>query len=398
VSGDYLLAVKSIGLSKLAGRKPCTLLSAARHNKRELAPELEARGRIDGDKTPLNYSLAGETNSAGVVATALRLMASIGTHSDKMRRDYCQAVEIVFSLHPTTTIDTRQYFAACVAWCCERFGADNVLSADVHHDEAAPHCHALIAPLQDGRWLGGKLIDHAHTKAMRESFGRQVAGVYGLRMVDKLTGGRKADAVALVLADIERNHPGLIGSTLWQPLRQAIERNPDPFIVSMGLVLADKPPTKRRTMAEIFTSVGKGAKRETLHLPKPNPVGIAVKEKHTNPKGIDSKVRAKNPTPVNPIAIASPVEDQRSLSCVGFAFPKHANRLKKEAPAPNAEADGRTVEKDFDTPHGDLMDFDQSGVDQSTVMIEVDGVVRVRDVLPDFTAMDATFDEWAGTE
>ena len=316
MSSDYLLAGKSIGLSKLAGRKPCTLLSAARHNKRELAPELEVRGRINGDRSELNYSLAGETNSAGVVATALRLMADFGTHPDKMRRDYCQAVEIVFSLHPATTIDTGQYFAACVAWCCDRFGAVNVLSAEVHHDEAAPHCHALIAPIQDGRWVGGKLIDHAHTKAMRESFGQQVAGLYGLRMVDKLTGGRKADAVALVLAEIERNHRGLIGSTLWQPLRQAIERNPDPFIAAMGLVLADKPPAKRRTMAEIFTSVGNGAKRETLHLPKPNPLGIAVREKHTNPNGIDGKVRARNPATANPVAIASAVENQRSLSCV----------------------------------------------------------------------------------
>jgi Plasmid recombination enzyme len=398
VSSDYLLAVKSIGLSKLAGRKPCTLSSAARHNKRELAPELEARGRIDGDKSELNYCLVGATDSSGVLATALRLMAEIGTHPDKMRRDYCQAVEILFSLHPTTTIDTRQYFAACVAWCCDRFGAVNVLSADVHHDEAAPHCHALIAPLQDGRWLGGKLIDHAHTKAMRESFGRQVAGVYGLRMVDKLTGGRKADAVALVLADIERNHPGLIGSTLWQPLRQAIERNPDPFIVSMGLVLADKPPTKRRTMAEIFTSVGKGAKRETLHLPKPNPVGIETRAKHANPLGIDGKMRLRKPAPANPVAIENAMESRRTLSCVGIAFPKHANRLKKEASAPNAEVEGRTVEKDFDTPHGDWMDFDQSGVDQSTRAIEVDGVVRVRDVLPDFSVLDTVFDGWAGTE
>jgi hypothetical protein len=396
VSSDYLLAVKSIGLSKLAARKPCTLLSAARHNKRELAPELEARGRIDGDKSQLNYSLAGATDSAGVVAMALHLMADTGTQPDKMRRDYCQAVEIVFSLHPTTTIDTRQYFTACVAWCCERFGADNVLSADVHHDEAAPHCHALIAPIQLGRWVGSKLIDHANTKAMRESFGRQVAGLYGLRMVDKLTGGHKADAVALVLAEIERNHRGVIGSTLWQPLRQAIERNPAPFIAAMGLVLPDKPPTKRRTMAEIFTSTGKGAKRETLHLPKPNPLGIEGRAIHANPKGIDGKVRAKKPAPANPIVIENAVENAQSLSCVGIAFPKHVNRFKKEVTLPNAEVDGRTVEKDFETLPDDWMGFDQSGVDQSTVGIEADGVVRVRDVTPDFIVMAALHDEWAG--
>ncbi|MCX6865148.1 MAG: VWA domain-containing protein [Verrucomicrobia bacterium] len=39
MSGDYIMAVKSIGLSTVNGRKPCTLEAAAKHNKRELAAE-----------------------------------------------------------------------------------------------------------------------------------------------------------------------------------------------------------------------------------------------------------------------------------------------------------------------------------------------------------------------
>ena len=59
MSADYLMAVKSIGLSKLGGRKPCTLSGAAKHNKREQAHELEEKGRIDPERTRLNYSIAG---------------------------------------------------------------------------------------------------------------------------------------------------------------------------------------------------------------------------------------------------------------------------------------------------------------------------------------------------
>ena len=73
MSGDYIMAVKSIGLSKVGGRKPCTLESAAKHNKRELSLELEARGRIDGDRLSLNYSIAGAADAAGVVGLASRL-------------------------------------------------------------------------------------------------------------------------------------------------------------------------------------------------------------------------------------------------------------------------------------------------------------------------------------
>ncbi len=302
------MSVKSIGLSKLGGRKPCTLTGAAKHNKRELAQELETRGSIDGDRVSLNYSITVTVNAAGVVAKALQLMESIGTNPDKMRRDYCQAVEIVFSLPAETAIDTQRYFADCFTWCCLRFGAENILSADVHLDESTPHCHALIAPIQSGRWVGGKVIDRTNTKALQVSFAQQVASIYGLKMVERLTGKRKGDAVAMVLKHIENNDRGLLQSSAWVAIKQAIEHNPAPFIVAMGIELAYKPQAKLKTMEQIFTSPGKGAKRETLHLPKRNPIGIAS--------------QANNPAQANPIGFKNKGEKHRSLSCVGIAhFP-----------------------------------------------------------------------------
>lgn len=302
MSADYIMAVKSIGLSKVGGRKPCTLVSAAKHNKRETAGRLEAKGRIDGDKVSLNYSLAGAPNAVGVVAMALQLMADIGTSQEKMRRDYCQAVEIVFSLPASTKIDTAQYFSDCVTWCIQRFGAGNILSADVHHDESSPHCHALIAPIQDGRWVGGRLIDRTHTHAMRESFGRLVATPYGLSMVDKLMGKLKGDAVAMVLDNIEKHHRAVLTSSLWVPLRQAIERDPAPFISSLGLELAATPIKKTKTMAQVFTSTGKGAKSEMEHSTMPKPIGIDPNNSNASPIGIVNKG-----------------EKHQSLSCVVIA-------------------------------------------------------------------------------
>ena len=302
---DYLISVKSIGLSKLGGRKPCTLTSAAKHNKRELAQELETRGRIDGDRVSLNYSITVTVNAAGVVAKALQLMESIGTNPDKMRRDYCQAVEIVFSLPAETAIDTQRYFTDCFTWCCLRFGAENILSADVHLDESTPHCHALIAPIQSGRWVGGKVIDRTNTKALQLSFAKQVASVYGLKMAERLAGSRKGEAVAKLLGHIDKHDRGLFLSPTWQPLRQAIERNPAPFLTAYGLELENKLPASLKTMAQIFTSAGKGAKRETLHLPKRNPIGIAS--------------QVNKPAQENPIGIQNKNEEHRSLSCVGIA-------------------------------------------------------------------------------
>jgi len=305
MSADYWMSVKSIGLSKLGGRKPCTLTGAAKHNKRELAKELETRGRIDGDRVSLNYSITVAVNADGVAAKALQLMESIGTNPGKMRRDYCQAVEIVFSLPAETAIDTQRYFADCFTWCCLRFGNENILSADVHLDESTPHCHALIAPIQSGRWVGGKVIDRTNTKALQVSFAQQVASLYGLKMADRLTGSRKGEAVAKLLGHIEKHDRGLLLSPTWQPLRQAIERNPAPFLTAYGLELENKLPASLKTMAQIFTSAGKGAKRETLHLPKRNTIGIAS--------------QLNKPAQANPIGIQNKGENHRSLSCVGIA-------------------------------------------------------------------------------
>ena len=305
MSTDYLMKVKSIGLSKFGGRKPCTLSVAAKHNKRELAHELEERGRIDPERTRLNYSVVGAIDSAGVVAMASQLMESIGISPDKMRRDYCQALEFVFSLPANTTIDIERYFADCFEWCSERFGVENILSVDIHLDESTPHCHALIAPIQSGHWVGGKPIDRTNTKALQASFAQQVASAYGLKMGERLTGNRKGEAVAKLLGHIEKHDRGLLLSPTWQPLRQAIERNPAPFLSAYGLELENKLPANLKTMAQIFTSTGKGAKRETLHLPKRNPIGIAF--------------QVNKPAQANPIGIQNKGEKHRSLSCVGIA-------------------------------------------------------------------------------
>jgi hypothetical protein len=131
-----------------------------------------------------------------------------------------------------------------------------------------------------------------------ESFSKQVASVYGLKMAERLTGKRKGDAVATVLGLIENSDRGLLQSKAWVAIRQAIECNPSPFLTAYGIELNNKSPTKMKTMAQIFTSAGKGKKRETLHLPKRNPLGIASqvnKPTQANPIGIHNNGEKINP-------------------------------------------------------------------------------------------------------
>ena len=110
MSDTLFFAVGTIGQSKRAGRKPSTLLGAARHNQRAIQAERGGRRHIDPTRSNLNETIAGPATPDAVVALALALMTAAGVKVDKLRKDHTQAVELLFSLPPDTTIDTGEYF------------------------------------------------------------------------------------------------------------------------------------------------------------------------------------------------------------------------------------------------------------------------------------------------
>lgn len=47
------------------------------------------------------------------------------------------------------------------AWALEEFGADNIVSMELHTDESSPHVHLVVTPIKDGKlqaknWLDGR--------------------------------------------------------------------------------------------------------------------------------------------------------------------------------------------------------------------------------------------------
>ena len=229
-------SVKSIGLSKVNGRKPCNLLGAARHNLREIQAEQGATGRIDATRMHCNIVLHGPAVAAEVQAQAMALLAGAGIDSDKMRRDHCQAIEAVFSLPPNGTItETVGYFAKCLAWLSDALRLP-VLSAVVHRDESAPHLHVLLLPLVGGRHVGGSPIVREALKRLRESFFTHVAGPAGLKRIGaKLHGARKQWAVEAVLRRCEAMGLPEVNGPLWPLLVATIQRNPMPALLALDI-------------------------------------------------------------------------------------------------------------------------------------------------------------------
>lgn len=318
MAADYFFAVKSIGQSTCNGRKASTLLGASRHNKRQIQAELGARRHIDPALTAENECIAGPSTPDDVDALARSLMAGAGVA--KLRKNCAQAIEMVFSLPPDSRLDSGKYFRDCVAWAGGQFGHSNILSADIHRDEPSSiHCHVLVLPLVGGKMQGSALISKPATRALTKSFFGAVASRYGLRRPSPaLAGEKRAMAVGDVLERLEVMADPVTRSALWPTVKRDIERDPAPYLQNLGLVAREPKEKPGRTMAQIFTSTGKGPRREKAHLE--TPIGFAVSTQ-------------------KPIGISRHGEKTQTLSCVGIGKKAPPNAQEKTALTMRAHAD-----------------------------------------------------------
>jgi hypothetical protein len=288
VSSSHFLRLKT-----LAGNGK--LLAAARHNKRAIQKELGASGHIDATRMHLNYALLGDSTAEAVSFEAKSKLKALGITSQ--RKNAVVGIEVVCSLPSNTQIDHRAYFADCQAWAGRQFGAENLLSVDVHLDEAAPHCHILLLPLLGGRMRGSELMGNRQTlQARQTSFYEQVSQRYGLtkpqgkRMSPE---ARKAAANA-VLTHLRATADHAQQSAAWALIRDLISNEPLRWAECLGVSLETAgKPKKLRTVAQIFTSKGKGAQSEklasktpigNLHAERVNPyVSVGVSSKPACP-------------------------------------------------------------------------------------------------------------------
>lgn len=82
----------------------------------------------------------------------------------KVRKDAVLATEIVMTYTSTEDVDLERWKEKNVDWLKREFGEENVVSAVLHMDEASPHIHALVLPIDRDKeipsfnakkWTGG---------------------------------------------------------------------------------------------------------------------------------------------------------------------------------------------------------------------------------------------------
>lgn len=267
MSGAGVMRVK-----KLKGNGIITV--AARHNRRVIQAEMGAAGSIDPTRSCLNETLTGPSTAADVGQLAKDLMTAAGVV--KLRKDAVMGLEIVFSLPHDHALDDRAYFTACAEWAGATFGgACNILSVDIHRDEAAPHCHVLLLPLIDGRMDGSNLIGGKQKlMALQKEFHAAVASTFGLSKAPaRMAGTTRQAGARAVLQKLRDTADSALQSAAWAVIREAVERDPAPFMLALGIELV-APKKPGRTMAQIFTSKGKGRAKEPS-----NPIGFAPPKK-----------------------------------------------------------------------------------------------------------------------
>lgn len=153
--------------------------AAARHNLRKF----QANGgstRFDPRQSHLNVVLAGATDPDQVEALVKDRLTKL---VKRPRRDGVLCVEVLFSLPANCAVEQDSFFEACVHWCASWCGGPvNIISAVLHRDEAAPHCHVLILPEVDGVLRGSEMVGGPRrVQWLHENFQAAVAVKFGLR-------------------------------------------------------------------------------------------------------------------------------------------------------------------------------------------------------------------------
>lgn len=259
MSGAAFLRLKKLTGSGIMGK-------AARHNRRVIQAELGASGPIDATRSHLNITLMGPSTADEVAQLAKAKIMAAGI--TKARKNAVMGVELVFSLPTNHPHDVTTYFTACAQWAGAEFGGlDNIVSVDIHRDEAQDHAHVLLVPLQGGSLQGSDMVGNKKKLTeLQAKFYKDVASGFGFsKPRSKLSGHHKANITRQVL-DKLRNDPAA-KSAAWAVIRDTVERDPMPYALALALGIDTTTPAKPgKTMTQIFTSTGKGRKKE-------NPIG-----------------------------------------------------------------------------------------------------------------------------
>ena len=204
----------SYGIIRVAKFNSSAVRGIQIHDERE-KDKSHSNPDIDFSKTEENYSLKERPNKTynqvikeridnldlkKAVRKDAVVMCSFVVTSDK---DFFNNISLE---------QEKAYFQKAYNFVKEKYGEQNIISAEVHKDETTPHLHINFIPVtQDNRLSAKSLFDKKSLKQLQDDFYSQVSREFGLdrggveehqKNIDKVT--YKKEKVKNELHEIEQ--------------------------------------------------------------------------------------------------------------------------------------------------------------------------------------------------
>ena len=104
--------------------------------------------RIDPNRTHLNYNLAAELQNLPQNEFVNKRLSEVSHLDPDKKKDLVLLCDFVITLPENVPRErSEEFFEASYEFCCNRYGAKNVISAYVHRDETRDHMHFAFIPV-----------------------------------------------------------------------------------------------------------------------------------------------------------------------------------------------------------------------------------------------------------
>ena len=147
---------------------------------------------IDHSKSDQNYALLECKNYTQKIQERLDQRSN----KRKVRADAVVMCQFIITsdnefFKTITAEQERDYFERAVKFIANRYGQDNLISAEVHKDERTPHLHVQITPIRNGKLCAKEIFNKTEMKALQTDFANEVGTVFGLKRGESRENKRK---------------------------------------------------------------------------------------------------------------------------------------------------------------------------------------------------------------
>lgn len=172
----------SYGIIRVQKFKAAAVTGIQIHDKRE-KEKSNTNPDIDYSKSNQNYSLI-EADARPFQTQIKEKIESLNLKK-AVRKDAVVMCQILVTSDKAffdniTPEQEKQFFQDSLEFIKKRYGADNIISAEVHKDEKTPHLHINLVPINDNKLSAKSLFDRPFLYKLQDDFYNDVSKNYGL--------------------------------------------------------------------------------------------------------------------------------------------------------------------------------------------------------------------------